>query len=223
MPPRPSILAPRRLAFRTTPIVPRKRFLQPSIRFASNGDSKDKIQPNLDPSPGDGSEKEIPHVTEEQAALDKVLGNEPPEVEERGTSVQEVDSSETARDRNGTNLDQIIERDKDAQEKAPDVIKEEINSEQSTGEQSQSVRSRQPLKATTPVEFDQTKAIGLDYPDAGLGHKFPLPDTSQWSITDHLRRRYDPVVTQLTRSLMRHGKLSVAQAVSKTIVKPSLA
>lgn len=34
-----------------------------------------------------------------------------------------------------------------------------------------------------------------------------------WKMTDHLRRRYDPVVDQVTKMLMRDGKLSVAQMV----------
>ena len=52
----------------------------------------------------------------------------------------------------------------------------------------------------------------LDYPDGGLGHKFPLPEMPL-PRTDHFKRRYDPVVDQLTKSLMRDGKLSVAQKV----------
>jgi hypothetical protein len=62
--------------------------------------------------------------------------------------------------------------------------------------------------------FRGSKAIGLEYPDAGVGHKFPLPNRTDWKVTDHLRRRYDPVVNQMTRMLMRDGKLSVAQKVA---------
>lgn len=57
--------------------------------------------------------------------------------------------------------------------------------------------------------------LGMDYPDAGPGHKFPLPDVDNLSRLDHLKRRYDPVVEQVTKSIMRHGKLSVAQKVGE--------
>lgn len=55
--------------------------------------------------------------------------------------------------------------------------------------------------------------VGMEYPDAGPGHKFPLPDVNDLPRLSHLKRRYDPVLDQLTKSLMRHGKLSVAQKV----------
>ena len=46
----------------------------------------------------------------------------------------------------------------------------------------------------------------------GEGHKFGLPEVPL-KRTDNFKRRYDPVVEQLTKALMRHGKLSVAQRV----------
>jgi hypothetical protein len=52
----------------------------------------------------------------------------------------------------------------------------------------------------------------LEYSNGGLGHKFGLPDLPL-PRTEHFKRRYDPVVEQLTKGLMRHGKLSVAQKV----------
>lgn len=63
------------------------------------------------------------------------------------------------------------------------------------------------------IAFKQTMAQGLEYPDAGFGYKFPLPDVSTIARTDHLKRRYDTVLDQVTKSLMQHGKLSVAQKV----------
>ncbi|RMZ85064.1 hypothetical protein DV738_g341, partial [Chaetothyriales sp. CBS 135597] len=68
--------------------------------------------------------------------------------------------------------------------------------------------STQPQPAEPEVQFQGTRAEGLQYPNAGPGHKFPLPDTSALKITDHLRRRYDPVIDQMTKSIMRDGKLS---------------
>jgi hypothetical protein len=46
----------------------------------------------------------------------------------------------------------------------------------------------------------------------GEGHKFGLPE-APLVRTDHLKSRYDPVVDQLTKRLMRSGKLSTAQRV----------
>ena len=66
------------------------------------------------------------------------------------------------------------------------------------------------------AKFDDTRAVGLDYPDAGPGHKFPLPDMEKWKVTDHMRRRYDPVIDQFTKMIMRDGKLARAQKVRRT-------
>ena len=58
-----------------------------------------------------------------------------------------------------------------------------------------------------------TMPVDLQYPDAGFGHKFALPDITTMSRHDNLKKRYDPVVDQVTKSLMRHGKLAKAQNV----------
>ena len=55
--------------------------------------------------------------------------------------------------------------------------------------------------------------VSMEYPNGGLGHKFGLPDMPL-PRTAHFRRRYDAVVEQLTKNLMKHGKLSAAQKVS---------
>jgi hypothetical protein len=44
------------------------------------------------------------------------------------------------------------------------------------------------------------------------GLKFDMP-TTPLPKTENMRRRYDPLVEQFTKLLMRHGKLSVAQKV----------
>ena len=63
------------------------------------------------------------------------------------------------------------------------------------------------------VQFQETQVMGLEYPEAGLGHKFPLPDLATWTKQDNFKHRYDPVVNQLTKLLMRDGKLNRAQTV----------
>ena len=90
MPPRLSLLAPRRLAFRTTPLVPQKRLSPLQSRLASDDALKDPVQENPGEQPSGANESQIPHVSEEQAAMDKIMGDQPVEIEERGTPVQEV-------------------------------------------------------------------------------------------------------------------------------------
>jgi small subunit ribosomal protein S7 len=49
-----------------------------------------------------------------------------------------------------------------------------------------------------------------------LGHKYGLPDLPL-PPNANLKHRYDPVVDQVTKLLMKHGKLSVAQRVGPSV------
>ena len=101
---------------------------------------------------------------------------------------------------------------------APQAIKDDMNTPGSSKNSkppgsrsfSTSVRRRDAgLQVSSP---EQPIALSM-YADAGLGHKFALPDISTMSRHDNLKRRYDPVVEQVTKSIMRHGKLAKAQTV----------
>lgn len=84
MPPRISTLSLRSIAFRIRPVVPQKRTAQNlQQRFASNGatNAPEAKGPNMD---------NAPHVSEEQAAMDKTMGETPPDIEGQGTPVLEV-------------------------------------------------------------------------------------------------------------------------------------
>jgi small subunit ribosomal protein S7 len=115
---------------------------------------------------------------------------------------------------------QILERDAEGKAKAPEVMKN--NSNLTSKLNTNPIGSSQSRKYSTttqrnaePEAFSISRTglpPSLEYPDGGLGYKFGLPDMPL-PRTDHLRRRYDPVVEQLTKSLMRHGKLSAAQKV----------
>lgn len=113
--------------------------------------------------------------------------------------------------------EQILQRDKDAQEKAPEVLKQDLKSKTSTGTpsgtRSFSTSARRPAEMAEMVRFEDTRVTGLEYPDAGFGHKFALPNIAGFQKPDNMKKRYDPVVQQVTRSLMRDGKLSKAQTV----------
>jgi small subunit ribosomal protein S7 len=79
--------------------------------------------------------------------------------------------------------------------------------------------------ATETTSFENLLALGqLEAVSEGRhandvltqGHKFGLPSLPLPSNT-HLKHRYDPVVEQVTKLLMRHGKLSVAQRVGSSV------
>ena len=110
---------------------------------------------------------------------------------------------------------QMLQRDPDAKEKAPKVIKEDIKSSNPTGSRSYSTTTRRNAEVAA---MDSNFPAGL--PDAvksGVGHKFGLPDVKAMPRTQHLKRRYDPVVDQVTKMLMRHGKLASAQRVRRSL------
>ena len=118
-----------------------------------------------------------------------------------------------------TDREQVLERD-GGKDKAPQAIKQDMETPGSaknskpSGSRSFSTSTR---RRATDVEMSSQAAdsmpISLQYPDAGLGHKFALPDISKMARHDNFKKRYDPVVEQVTKSLMRHGKLAKAQNV----------
>lgn len=62
------------------------------------------------------------------------------------------------------------------------------------------------------VDSLQEIASGLVTVGSGEGHKFPLPELPlPWYM--QMKNRYHPVLTQVSRLLMRDGKLSKAQSV----------
>lgn len=114
----------------------------------------------------------------------------------------------------------ILKRDKEAQKNAPEVLKQEIKNSNPSGTRSYSTSARRPARPDL-VQFQTTHAVGLEYPDAGLGHKFPLPDLATWSKQSNFKHRYDPVLDQVTKMIMRHGKLSQAQRVRDDAIPSS--
>jgi small subunit ribosomal protein S7 len=168
------------------------------------------------------NQEQLPHVSEEAAAMGEVMGETSPDIEEHGTPVQEVRIQRTcAPAKLLSSTLQILEREAEAKEKAPEVMKNNSNSptkpntnpagsSQSRSYSTTTRRNAELIKASLSSEMGPP--LGLGYPNGGLGHKFGLPDMPL-PRTEHFRRRYEPVVEQLTKSLMRHGKLSVAQKV----------
>jgi hypothetical protein len=97
---------------------------------------------------------------------------------------------------------QILQRDQEGKEKAPEIIKEENDISVKGG-------------SAEETTFANLLALGqLENAANGepLGHKFGLP-TLPLPSNANLHYRYDPVVDQVTNLLMQHGKLGVAQRV----------
>jgi hypothetical protein len=87
-------------------------------------------------------------------------------------------------------------RDREGLEKAPQVIREELD--QAAGEKCG-------VSSSTLEALDETEVMAP-------GHKYPLPELPLASDLN-LKHRYDPIVQLVTNLMMRHGKLSVAQRV----------
>jgi small subunit ribosomal protein S7 len=104
---------------------------------------------------------------------------------------------------------QILERDEEGRENAPQVIKDEIG-----GTKEAASTSFANLLALGQME---NIAAGGHASDAvNLGHKFGIPELPLPS-NSNLKHRYDPVVSQVTNLLMKDGKLSVAQRVRSSV------
>lgn len=116
----------------------------------------------------------------------------------------------------------MLERDSEAKDKLPEVMKNDsmnsspkptTNTSQSRSYSTSARRNADLLEVTSGSA--SALPVSLEYPNGGPGHKFGLPEMPL-PRTEHFKRRYDPVVEQLTKSLMRHGKLSAAQKVHTT-------
>lgn len=93
-----------------------------------------------------------------------------------------------------------MKRDKQAEEKAPKVLQEQIAPK---GSRAFSTAARRNQAALSVPESSEAETLGhiFDLPD------LPLPKDS------HLKYRYDPIIKQVTGLLMQDGKLGVAQRV----------
>lgn len=115
-----------------------------------------------------------------------------------------------------TDFVQVVKDDKTAQEKLPKVMQEELKTKTSTSG-SVPKGSRSYSTATTPTSGGGEDMGLLNFNPAATqpevpGVKFGLP-ILPIPKDAHLKHRYDPVVEQVTKLLMQHGQLSVAQRV----------
>lgn len=99
---------------------------------------------------------------------------------------------------------QVVKGDKEAQEKLPKVIKDNINTSAPKGTRSYSTSARRNVE----LELSESNGQAVVIP----GAKFELPSLPLPPYSN-VKHRYDPVVKQITNLMMKHGKLSVAQRV----------
>ncbi|QSS66075.1 30S ribosomal protein S7 [Histoplasma capsulatum] len=159
-------------------------------------------------SESEAAKEGLGSVSEEAAELARIM--------ERRTECGEVGEPELSQ---GSMVGDILKRDKDALKNAPKVLRDQLSSSSSSSSSgsrsfSTSARSRQLhmnqispvgendalIAAATERKYDQARREGL---------KFDVPETLPRS--EHLKHRYDPLLDQFTKMLMRHGKLSAAQ------------
>ncbi|KAF4635347.1 hypothetical protein G7Y89_g2751 [Cudoniella acicularis] len=185
MPPRLSFHGvSRSLAIRARPSIASH---QPRIAqvVSRRGFAEEKTQ-----TPAAGPNHDVlGHVNEEAAEIGNIMRETKPDLSQ-GTPVQE-----------------ILKRDQEGRDKAPEIIKEEIG------------ESKDGTKLADQTTFENLLALGqMQNIAAGghgtdpvtVGHRFGLPELPLPSNAN-LHYRYDPVVSQVTNLLMQHGKLSVAQ------------
>lgn len=108
---------------------------------------------------------------------------------------------------------QIIKRDEESKDKAPEVMKGGIENKLSNGTRSFSTYTRRGAE----VALTTTGPSGVEQE----GHIFGLPELPLPSNA-HLKHRYDPIVKQVTGLIMQHGKLSVAQRVRSSVPPSNL-
>lgn len=101
MPPRLHLFTARSVAFRTKPSIPQKRFAPGLLQHRAASDDASSKQPAttpVHPNFKGPNMDQLPHVSEEQAALDKSMGETPPDIEQ-GTPVEEVSQAAGTRHR----------------------------------------------------------------------------------------------------------------------------
>ena len=111
-----------------------------------------------------------------------------------------------------TDQGQILERDPEFKEQAPEVLKKE------TDEKAAAAPETEGTTFDNLLALGQMEAISLggeasDVTPEMIGHKFPLPELPLAPFSNR-KERYDPIVDQVTNLIMKHGRLSAAQRVN---------
>ncbi|KAM5429382.1 hypothetical protein McanMca71_004281 [Microsporum canis] len=182
----------------------------------SSGGNGEKNDGGIAEQPLGPNQDQLPHVSEEAAATAKILEKKCGEV--GGPELEQ-----------GTPIADILKRDKDALKNMPQVLRDEIAWSQNgsgskrsfstsarLGQQEQkSVQdnsSKDPSVATVANMLaasnrGESVEVAEGIPE---GFKFE-PPTLPLPPDGRINRRYEPLVEQFTKLIMKHGKLSLAQ------------
>ncbi|KAI9368534.1 hypothetical protein BJX61DRAFT_546431, partial [Aspergillus egyptiacus] len=157
----------------------------------------------------------MPHVSEEAAEISKIMDKKcdgtpaSPELEQ------------------GTPVSEILSRDKEARKHAPKVFQDQLNKGPS-GSRSFSTSARRPQlqqqgqgagssaadQASAALVESMISQVTSQAAEAAMlppGLKFPAPATLP--KTENYKTRYDSVLEQFTKQIMKDGKLARAQKV----------
>ncbi|PYH93891.1 plasma membrane phosphate transporter Pho87 [Aspergillus ellipticus CBS 707.79] len=149
------------------------------------------------------TEDQLPHVSEEAAEVSKIMDKKcngspsSPELEQ------------------GTPVSEILQRDKDAQKHAPKVMQDQMK--RPSGSRSFSTSATRMQAGLEQNSIDEASAALVGDMIAHVneqamertGLKYDVP--ADLPRTENFRKRYDTLVDQFTKMLMRDGKLSKAQ------------
>jgi small subunit ribosomal protein S7 len=116
-----------------------------------------------------------------------------------------------------------VRGDKEAQEKLPKVMKDKLKANGQAapkGSRSYSTMTTPTVNSGLDMGLVDVQSATPQLPLAP-GLKFEMP-TLPLPKDGHVKRRYDPVVEQVTNLLMQHGEKSVAQSVSYTLLRMSI-
>ncbi|KAF2434616.1 ribosomal protein S7 [Tothia fuscella] len=206
MPPRINLLsASKALPFR--PRAPMERW-RPSmgpqlqqLRLYSNPQKDLPVAETTNEAPNTDDPSGIPHVSEEAAAMSKIAGEPGPDLS------------------TGTPIEEIVQGDKEAQEKLPKVMKDAINAaKKPSGSRGFSTSTRVRLDVASESgggESVESTIISagtapLSMSKDATGVKFGLP-ALPLPKDFNLHHRYDPLIEQFTGLLIQDGKKGVAQ------------
>ncbi|RHZ59384.1 mitochondrial 37S ribosomal protein uS7m, partial [Aspergillus thermomutatus] len=174
--------------------------VQPQRRWNSTkSDEKDDLN-----RPKGPTEDALPHVSEEAAQMDRIL---------HGGKYEAAASPELEQ---GTPVAEILQRDKEAQKHMPKVMQDQLKRSSGTRSFSTFARRYQPdlqgqdlTDPSAAVVANMINQVNEEVAELQPGLKFPAPESLP--KTENFRERYDSLLEQFTKLLMRDGKLSQAQ------------
>ncbi|EEP81700.1 predicted protein [Uncinocarpus reesii 1704] len=132
----------------------------------------------------------------------------------------------------GTPVGEILKRDKDALKNMPKVLRDQIASQNNGGSRSFSTSARlrqeevQNMRAAQELTVEPSVAAVAEMiaaaesnvdPEIKQGYKFE-PPTTKLPKTEHVKKRYEDIVEQFTKMLMKDGKLGLAQKNMNSIL-----